>query len=94
MWHFKNENHVEIPFDEHILEKMLPHIVNCHLHDNHGYIDEHINIGQGNIDWEKLIPVLKTAPRLKCVQCEVILNKLPIGVKDVVDAFAWLGTLE
>ncbi len=91
--HFKAQNNVDIPFDDHILEKMLPHIVNCHLHDNHGIYDEHLNIGQGNIDWPKIIPILKKAPRLISVQSEVLAQSRTIGAKDVVDKFNWLGTL-
>ena len=92
--HFQRDNHIDIPFDDHILEKMLPHIVNCHLHDNHGIWDEHLNIGQGNIDWQRIIPILKTAPRLKCIQSEVLGQSRIIGIKDVVDKFNWLATLE
>ncbi len=61
-----------IPWDNDMLKKMLPWIVNCHLHDNHGFDDEHLMPGQGLIDWETLIPELLSAPRLKCVQSEVI----------------------
>ncbi|MBR4125937.1 MAG: sugar phosphate isomerase/epimerase [Victivallales bacterium] len=31
----------EVPWEDHALEKMLPHVVNCHLHDNYGQWDEH-----------------------------------------------------
>ena len=53
-----------------ILEKMLPHIVNCHLHDNDGTIDNHRIPGNGTTDWKKIMPLLATAPRLKCIQNE------------------------
>ena len=26
-------------WDDKILEKMLPHVVNCHIHDNMGQVD-------------------------------------------------------
>ena len=59
-------------YDDKVLEKMFPHIVNCHLHDNDGQFDTHKNIGDGNTNWEKIIPLLCKAPRLKCIQSEIL----------------------
>jgi len=59
-----------IPYDPEILEKMLPHVTTCHLQDNNGLTDEHLLPGRGNVDWAHIIPLLKTAPRLKCFQNE------------------------
>lgn len=59
-------------FDDQILEKILPHVVNCHLHDNNGVSDQHRNIGHGNIDWDHISSLLKKAPRLQVIQSEVI----------------------
>jgi sugar phosphate isomerase/epimerase len=53
-----------------VLSEMLPDIVNCHLHDNFGQHDQHLCPGDGNIDWNYVIKMLKSAPRLKCIQCE------------------------
>ncbi|MCW4019852.1 MAG: sugar phosphate isomerase/epimerase [Candidatus Bathyarchaeota archaeon] len=40
--------------------KIFPsRIVNVHLHDNHGGFDEHLGIGDGNIDWSKLVKTFK-----------------------------------
>lgn len=36
-------------------------VVGVHLHDNHGEKDEHLPPYDGTIDWEKAIPLLKTA---------------------------------
>ena len=36
-------------------------VAGVHLHDNHGDKDEHLAPYQGTIDWEKAIPLLKTA---------------------------------
>jgi len=92
--HWKEKNHVDdIPFDDHILEKMLPYVVNCHLHDNNVIWDQHYNIGMGDINWKKIIPLLKTAPKLQCIQSEVDGRSKIIGIKEVVDQFNWLGTL-
>ena len=58
--------------EENTLEKMLPHIVNCHLHDNNGFRDDHKIPGHGTIDWKKIISTLSRAPRLKCIQNETL----------------------
>ncbi len=52
------------------LEALLPYIVVCHLHDNDGSEDAHRLPGDGNIDWKKLLPLLRTAPRLQSLQDE------------------------
>lgn len=61
-----------IPYDDKILEKLLPHVVNCHLHDNNGQYDSHLTPGDGNIDWRHIMPLLAKAPRLRSIQSEVI----------------------
>ncbi len=49
----------------------LPHIVTCHLHDNHGFEDEHLLPGDGTICWPRLLNRLQDgASRLKSVQNE------------------------
>ena len=55
-----------------VVEEMLPHIVNCHLHDNDGLKDQHIMPGLGNVDWKRIVTQLRKAPRLQNIQCEVI----------------------
>lgn len=62
----------EPQWDDRILEKMLPHVVNCHIHDNDGNTDLHTVPGKGNVDWQKISSLLKQAPRLKCIQSEVL----------------------
>lgn len=32
-----------------------------HLHDNHGFSDEHLALGEGPIDWETVGPAVKCA---------------------------------
>ncbi|MBQ9369250.1 MAG: sugar phosphate isomerase/epimerase [Victivallales bacterium] len=66
--------------DDQILEKMLPHIVNCHLHDNNAINDQHQTPGHGNIDWKHVISLLRKAPRLKNIQSEVI----PVARKETL----------
>ena len=60
--------------DDAVLEKMLPHVVNCHLHDNDGMTDRHWLPGDplGAIDWKSVVPMLLSAPRLRAIQCESI----------------------
>ena len=60
-----------VPYDAAILDKMLPHVTTCHLHDNDGLCDQHLLPGRGEIAWGPLVAKLKTAPRLKCIQNEV-----------------------
>jgi len=53
------------------LEKMLPHVMTCHLHDNDGFSDTHSGIGMGSVDFNHIISLLYSAPKLQCVQSEV-----------------------
>ena len=69
------------------LEKMLPHIVNCHLHDNDGSCDQHRLPGQGNIDWNLVMPMLKEAPRLQVIQSEVVPSRSVVTVRELTTCF-------
>ena len=69
------------------LERMLPDVVNCHLHDNFGNKDQHDLPGNGNVRWDKIVPLLRKAPRLQAVQCEVNLERNALSVKSVTQAF-------
>ncbi|MBR2872573.1 MAG: sugar phosphate isomerase/epimerase [Lentisphaeria bacterium] len=75
------------------LEKMLPHIVNCHLHDNNGWKDEHKLPGQGCVNWEKVIKLLKSAPRLKVIQSEVIPVASGTHIRELVEKFNELSEI-
>ena len=59
-----------VGWDEQTLEKLLPEIVNCHLHDNHGLVDEHFLPGKGLIDWKHVMGLLKKAPKIRLIQNE------------------------
>lgn len=59
-----------------LLKDMLPHIVNCHIHDNNGIRDEHLPPGLGNVDWSYVIPMLNNAPRLQCLQSEAFMTSV------------------
>ena len=60
--------------NDHVLEEMLPHVATCHLHDNDGETDRHWLPGdsRGTIDWNRLVPMLLSAPRLRQIQCEAV----------------------
>lgn len=38
--------------------RIAPYLVNVHLHDNNGTKDEHLTLGQGNIDFESVLKTL------------------------------------
>jgi sugar phosphate isomerase/epimerase len=40
-------------------EKVPEKIVHAHLHDNHGRTDEHLGLGDGIIDWLKIVRAFK-----------------------------------
>lgn len=88
-------NFLGIPpqWEDHALEKMLPHIVNCHLHDNDGTRDQHRIPGCGNVDWKHETALLKKAPRLKNIQCEVIPVRANDSIADICRKFRELGEL-
>ncbi len=67
------------------LEKLAPHIVTCHLHDNDGYGDAHAMPGSGTVDWQKIVPALKKCPNLVSMQTEVSTDSISIG--KLVDTF-------
>ena len=90
---FKYWKDVPPQFDDRILEKMLPHVVNCHLHDNNGIVDQHFNPGRGTVDWKHTIGLLKQAPRLQVIQCEVIPVRVHDSIHDICAKFRELGEL-
>ena len=93
IWKFWQTVGVPEPeWDDSIIEKMLPEMVNCHLHDNDGSCDSHSIPGEGNTDWKKVVAMLKKAPRLQAVQCEVKIAPR-YTVEQVFRKFQELGSL-
>jgi sugar phosphate isomerase/epimerase len=84
---------VQWSFEE--LEKMLPHIVNCHLHDNSGLHDRHQLPGHGDINWNDLLETLSGAPRLQCIQSEVLypLYEQKTTIRGVCEKFSQMHRL-
>ena len=78
---------LEVKWNDHILEDMLPHVVNCHIHDNDGVKDLHLPPGQGCIDWKHIAQLLKKAPRLKCIQSEVKVLKNNVSIPSLCNTF-------
>ena len=78
---------VQWSFDE--LEKMLPNVVNCHLHDNNGIKDQHQLPGHGDINWNDLLETLAGAPRLQCIQSEVLypLTEKNSSIREICEKF-------
>ena len=72
---------------EEILERMLPHVVNCHIHDNDGMHDRHTLPGRGCAEYDKIVPLLKQAPRLQVIQSEVLHLSNGVAVKELVETF-------
>ena len=82
----------EPEWDDQALERMLPEIVNCHLHDNDASTDAHHLPGNGTINWQKIIPLLKSAPKLQVIQCEV-LSRPGETIEETCRKFAELGEI-
>ena len=79
LWHGKPQ------LQERILERLTPHIVCCHLHDNDGLNDAHTLPGLGTIDWAEKIPLLRQSPRLMSVQNEMNCVGHEISVRRMVE---------
>ena len=69
------------------IQKMLPYIVNCHLHDNNSCQDEHTLPGKGCVDWHEVSSALRKAPKLRVIQSEVDPFKNHISVSELVSTF-------
>lgn len=74
-------------WDDKILEKMMPEMICCHLHDNIGSLDLHNLPGTGNIDWDHTVKMLKQAPKLRSIQSEIISTRHRISIKKQIDCF-------
>lgn len=89
--------------EDSAIEKMMPHVVTCHMHDNNGYGDLHSMPFDGRIKWDELLPKLFACPRMLEYQTEVCFSygsnwagKLPApvggySIKRYVETFRKLG---
>ena len=93
IWKFWQTVGVPEPeWDDRALDRMLPEIVNCHLHDNDGSDDSHSIPGEGTLNWNKVIPMLKRAPKLQVIQSEVLVEPR-YAIEAVCRKFAELGEI-
>ena len=70
-----NDADIPVVWEENMVERLQPWIVNCHLHDNNGIIDQHNLPGCGTVDWKRIMAALKAAPRLENIQSEVKISQ-------------------
>ena len=49
--------------------------------------DRHDLPGRGCVQWQKLVPLLKSAPRLQSVQSEVHMAVHGVAVRELVETF-------
>ncbi len=83
-------SHDRVQWDDRTLEKMLPYVVCCHLHDNNGLKDQHLLPGDGNIDWHHTMSLLHRAPLLQSFQCEAIPIREGIPIRRLCSGFSAL----
>lgn len=64
------------------LDALLPHIIQTHLHDNHGDRDAHLPIGEGTFEFPSLLGRLNGSPVIHTVE-----NNTP---EESLRSIAWL----
>lgn len=74
------------------LEKLLPHIVTCHIHDNSGFGDDHALPGSGTTPWNEWMPKLLGAPRLLSLQSEVSIKRNRLSIAETCRTIKQLVT--
>ena len=89
-WHFAG---VEPIWEDTALEKMLPHVMTCHLHDNDGLRDSHGGIGTGTVDFKHIITLLYSAPKLQCLHSEVKSEAHNITIKKLCNDLRTVAAL-
>lgn len=86
-WALLNDGEPEWEALSDKMERMLPYIVNCHLHDNNGWSDEHTLPGRGSVDWSYVTETLRKAPKLRVIQSEVHALVKPVSVRELIQTF-------
>ncbi len=80
----------------HYLERLLPHIVTCHLHTNDRVRDRHWlpTDKRGHTDWAAEMPLLLSAPRLLQLQNEASPGaEKPFTVREQVESLNAIAAL-
>ena len=65
-----DSGHANIMGEIDILERYLDRLIMTHLHDNHGYTDEHLLPGEGTLPWKPIVLNLNKKPNLAFVNLE------------------------
>ncbi len=60
-------------------------LVGIHVHDNHGEQDEHLGVGEGNIDWKTVLHSLKKVKNDVPLNLEIYDDKLKIKSKNIIE---------
>jgi len=68
--HFNLEANFETEIEK-FLNVFRSEIEHCHIHDNNGKLDEHLPLGCGNINWMKVVQLLKNSGYDKTFTLEV-----------------------
>ena len=80
-----------IVYEDQALDKLAPHVVVSHVHNNSGYKDEHRFIDDGALDWKPIIRKLKNdCPRLQNIENETKVFDLYISMSRLGKDFAKL----
>jgi len=54
-----------------MMSELKPYLNHVHMHDNHGFRDEHLPLGVGDIDFQKILAGLKAAKYDKTITLEI-----------------------
>lgn len=57
------------------LDAFSDRLIHIHIHDNHGKQDEHLPLGEGNIDFKKVVKLLKELNYDKTITFEVFTSR-------------------
>ena len=71
-------------------EIMKDKIRSTHLHDNHGERDEHLWIGEGTIDWNEAMSLLRSAPHVPAILLEITGDSQKEIAPSATDSFSRL----
>lgn len=67
--------HANITNDINLYFKKLSNrLVHMHIHDNHGKEDEHLSLGNGNINWKNIIRLIKAYNYNDTITLEIFTN--------------------
>lgn len=88
-----DSGHAQINNNVDILATFLERLLLVHLHDNYGTNDDHNILGEGVIDWKRVIPLVLKAPGLRTLTLEVGLRRGQYRVEWVKNAYASLNKI-